>query len=288
VSWALVDELEELAVAAGELILQVYSTSFAVEYKSPGDPVTRADAEANALIVSHLKRRFPHAAVVAEESEPGTFSNFRELQEVFFVDPLDGTREFVARNGEFVVMIGYVRADRAQVGVIHSPVFGATWSGCLGLGARCTLRGTASRSIGVSQSIGPQPINVSAEGTLTRARALCSRSHGSPALYRLFSDLGVSDFQPLGSAGLKGVRVAEGAADLYLSLGPSGKYWDSCALDAIVHAAGGKVTDARGEPIDYRAAGLSLDSGLVVANSALHAQVIARIARSSVLAESPE
>jgi 3'(2'), 5'-bisphosphate nucleotidase len=274
VSWEFVAELERLAQDAGEQILEIYQREFVVQYKSPGDPVTEADAAANTLIVAGLRDRFPHAAIVAEESDPATFADYRAKGEVFFVDPLDGTREFVARNGQFVVMIGYAEQGQARVGVIYSPTRRTTWSGAVGLGARRTLEGK-----------GPQAIAVGQKHSWASAQALCSRSHASVEVARALAALGVGRVTKVGSAGLKGAKVADGSADLYVSLGVSGKYWDACALDALVHAAGGRVTDARGQTLDYNAPGLSLDHGLVVANRTLHALAVDSLAASA--SESP-
>src|SRR5580693_2902193 len=99
----------------------VYAAEFDVEFKSKNDPVTRADREANALLCDRLGRAFPGVPVVAEESDPSAYANFEKSEEVWFVDPLDGTREFVAHNGEFAVMIGLAEHGRATVGVIVAP-----------------------------------------------------------------------------------------------------------------------------------------------------------------------
>ncbi|MDQ2647643.1 MAG: 3'(2'),5'-bisphosphate nucleotidase CysQ, partial [Myxococcota bacterium] len=100
--------LLQIAAAASVEVLRIYQTPFQVDYKGPADPVTEADRVANALICERLAEAFPDAAIVAEESAPESFANFREHERIFFVDPVDGTNEFVNRNGEFVVMIGAV------------------------------------------------------------------------------------------------------------------------------------------------------------------------------------
>ncbi|HEY0463182.1 MAG TPA: inositol monophosphatase family protein, partial [Polyangiaceae bacterium] len=132
---SIVGTLDAIAREAAVLILQVYATKFSVDFKAPRDPVTEADRQANELICERLSHLFPNVPIVAEESEPETFAGYRKADRIFFVDPLDGTREFVARNGEFVVMIGYVEGDRATASVIHAPVSGTSWLGELGHGA---------------------------------------------------------------------------------------------------------------------------------------------------------
>ena len=111
-SESLVETLDGVAREAALLIREVYRTAFRVDFKGPRDPVTEADRGANALICERLSALFPDVPIVAEESDPQSFAGFRSAERIFFVDPLDGTREFVAKNGQFVVMIGYV--DGAQ------------------------------------------------------------------------------------------------------------------------------------------------------------------------------
>ena len=129
---SLVDDLLEIAREAAAIINQVYAAPFEVEYKTPRDPVTLADRRANDHICTRLEAAFPGVPIVAEESDPASFADFRAATRVFFVDPLDGTREFVKRNGEFVVMIGLLDGDRPEAGVIHAPATGESWLGVRG------------------------------------------------------------------------------------------------------------------------------------------------------------
>lgn len=260
------DVLLEIARDASRVVLEVYETAFRVEYKSPRDPVTQADARANALIVAELANAFPGVPCVAEESRPEEFAEFRRSERVFFVDPLDGTREFVDRNGEFVVMIGLLEGDRATHGVVLAPVSGLAYCGEVGRGA-FVVDAAGERS----------PLAVSAAATVALARLVVSRSHRDAAIDRVLAALGVAECRALGSAGLKGAEVARGAAEGYVSPRHAGKRWDVCAVDALVTAAGGRVTDASGVPIDYRAASLVNDRGLVVSNTLLHGDLVERI-----------
>lgn len=262
--WPLVEALEALVVRAGERALKVYNRGFDVEYKTPGDPVTEADKQVNELLVEALSASHPHAAIVAEESDPESYAQYLSSPQAFFVDPIDGTREFVAKNGQFVVMIGFVSEGAVSVGVVFSPTERKIWSGVVGQGARVRRPGEPATAIHVSAVAEPR-----------EAHVLCSRSHRSGRLARALGRLAPRQVQPMGSAGLKGAHVAQGSADLYVTLGASGKLWDSCALDAIVRAAGGIVTDTGGVPIDYRSPEMSLRSGLVVANPELHAATVA-------------
>jgi 3'(2'), 5'-bisphosphate nucleotidase len=262
-----------IAAEAAEVVFRIYQTPFQVDYKGPRDPVTEADRAANALICERLSTAFPNVPIVAEESAPDTFADFRDFERIFFVDPVDGTREFVLKNGEFVVMIGVVEGDVAVASVIHAPATGTAWVGLEGYGA-----------FRLSPSEGRTPIRVSDCRDLSQARAVVSRSHRSPKFERALADLGVGSIVQQGSAGLKGARVAEASADVYVAPFHAGQRWDVCACDALVRAAGGKVTDAFGAPIDYRGPSLAQDTGIVVSNGHLHQLLLDRLAtfRSSL------
>lgn len=268
------EQLVTIARDAGEIITRIYAGEFTVDYKAPSDPVTQADRLANDLICERIARAFPGSPIVAEESAPETFLGFETGERVFFVDPLDGTREFVARNGQFVVMIGMVEGDHATAGVVHAPATGTTWYGAVGQGA--------SRS---EQGGSPQPIRVSDVVRAELASVVSSRSQRSAALQRALDSLGARQHLAVGSAGLKGAQVADATADAYLSIGRSGKLWDACAVDALVHAAGGRFTDTRGERLDYRSTDISLKRGILACNERLHATLVARLAASGAAAD---
>jgi 3'(2'), 5'-bisphosphate nucleotidase len=258
--------LDSVAREAAALILKVYATEFSVDFKAPRDPVTEADRQANELICERLATLFPGVPIVAEESEPESFADYRMAERIFFVDPLDGTREFVARNGEFVVMIGLVDGDRATAGIIHAPELGVSWVGEVGKGAhKIDAQGVRS------------PISVSDVPMLSEARVVGSRSHRNPALERTLETLGAHELIALGSAGLKAAAIARGVADAYVAPHYAGKRWDACASDALVTAAGGKLTNANGELFDYRAAELDNDRGIVATNGLLHDAIIERL-----------
>ncbi|MBK8996682.1 MAG: 3'(2'),5'-bisphosphate nucleotidase CysQ [Myxococcales bacterium] len=264
---AVLSTLREIAEQAALIINEVYSRPFDVDYKAPRDPVTEADRRANELICRRLAAAFPGVPVVAEESDPESFAGYRGAERVFFVDPLDGTREFVKKNGEFVVMIGLLEAGRPVCGLVHAPATGTTWQGRVGEGAEVVqIDGTR------------RPLGVSATATLSEARVLSTRSHRSPALEAALAALGVRRLDALGSAGLKCAEVAAGTADAYVAPARAGSRWDVCAGEAIIHAAGGRFTDAFGEPIDYLSESLVNERGIVASNGHLHAEILARLA----------
>jgi 3'(2'), 5'-bisphosphate nucleotidase len=263
----LLDGLIDIAADAARVIGEVYEQPFSVDWKGPKDPVTEADVKANDLICRRLSEWWPGVPIVAEESDPKTFAGYGESDRIFFVDPLDGTAEFVAKNGEFVVMIGLVEGDRAVAGVVYAPALRTAWAGAVSEGAFRMKEGGVREAIRVSE-----------ERDIARARAVSSRSHRSPALERALAALGPGSVSVVGSAGLKGTEIASGKAEVYLGPGTVGKRWDACAVDAIVTAAGGKFSDGRGKPFDYRAKSLVNEHGLAATNGWLHDPVIAALA----------
>lgn len=262
----LLRELLNVAGDAATLILHAYGAGFEVQYKGAHDPVTSADKAANQLICERLARHFPGVPIVAEESTPDSYAAYQHADRAFFVDPLDGTKEFIAKNDEFVVMIGLAEHGQAVAGVVYAPVGQSAWAGRVGAGAWT-----------VSAAGVTTPIRTSSTAALEQAVLLVSRSHRRSRALKSAECVGVAEIQMLGSAGLKGARVAEGSADIYLSPGMAGKRWDACAIDAIVTAAGGLLTDGTGQRLDY-AGELDNSSGLLATNGILHPHVLERLA----------
>jgi 3'(2'), 5'-bisphosphate nucleotidase len=264
------DELESiLAIArrAAKLIQEVYATPFEVEMKGPGDPVTRADREANELVCAALRERFPEVAILAEESVPkdaSEIANRLENDRVFFVDPLDGTREFAARNGEFAVMIGLTVHGRPELGVVVAPTTGEAFAARVG-GAAFREDGRGERS----------PLRVSTAADPSQARLMVSRSKRPRLVDPLMQTLGLREAIACGSVGLKVGRIVSGDAELYVHGGGGAQRWDTCAPEAILIAAGGRFTDLDGKLIDYRASDLTVHTGIVASNGPLHDQVLA-------------
>jgi 3'(2'), 5'-bisphosphate nucleotidase len=256
----------EVAREAAEIVMRVYAAPFDVEFKAKDDPVTRADRESNELACDRLARAFPGVPVVAEESDPAAYAGFARSDAVWFVDPLDGTREFVARNGEFVVMIGLAERGRATVSAIVVPTWGRAFVGIVGEGA-WEVGADGSRT----------PIHVSARSSLQGASFVVSRSRDPEGMKALAHAMGAREAIPRGSSGLKGVYVATGVHDVYLQPGNAGMRWDACATDALVCAAGGACTESDGSPFDYAGAELVNARGLVATNGLLHAEVVAAL-----------
>lgn len=246
-----------IAREAGKILLEVYATKFSVEFKSAGggDPVTEADKRANQLIVTQLREAFPDDGIVAEESQPDrdTFARSR----IWYVDPLDGTKEFVAKNGEFSVMIGLVEAGRAQLGVVYQPSEDTLYSGARGEGAWLERAGQPRRELRVSSQHDPSQMGL-----------IVSRSHRPASTGELMQRLGIQRETVSGSVGLKVGHMIEQHADLYVHMSDKSSAWDACAPDAILAAAGGRFTDLAGDPIAYGREDTRMRRGLLACNSA--------------------
>jgi len=248
---------------ASQIVMRIYATPFEVHYKVKDDPVTRTDHEANALLCDRLGRAFPGMPIVAEESDPTSYEGFENADAAWFVDPLDGTREFVAHNGEFAVMIGLAEHGRAKLSVMVAPVWGRAFIGIVGEGAW-----------EVGDDGAKTPIQVSTRSALAGSSILVSRSRTPPQLASLAASLGASRAVIHGSSGLKAVLVATGAHDVYLQQGSAGMRWDACASEALVIAAGGACTEADGSPFDYANGELANARGLVATNGRVHQELI--------------
>lgn len=256
----------EMAKRASAVVLEVYATDFAVDFKSEADPVTAADKRANAILCEGLAEHFPGVPVVAEESDPSLYAKWHAADSAWFVDPLDGTRDFVEKNGQFAVMIGLAEQGKALLGVVVLPAIGRSFVGS-----------TAHGSFEIAADGSRKKIHVSSTQSIAGAEMVVSRSRPSKHLEAAADALGLKRTR-IGSAGLKGIKVACAEADIYAHVEQAGYLWDGCAPEAIVRGAGGTVTDARGNAIDYRSHVLANENGMVMSNGILHSQVIESIA----------
>ncbi len=260
----------ELARLAGQAVMDVYATDFVVAYKGKNDPVTEADRQGNDLIVKGLQEAFPRDTVVAEESPSP--DGIPTSGRVWYVDPLDGTKDFIARNGEFSVMIGLAVNGRAQLGVVYRPEGDVLYAGAVGNEAWMEQGGIRSPLVIKEQDSG-RPL------TLT-----VSRSHRHPMVEKISQALGVGNEIPSGSVGLKIGLIARGEADVYLEPGPYTKLWDSCGPEAILRAAGGEFTTILGQPLVYGGSlsprralvgdQLANTHGLLASNGCCHERVV--------------
>ena len=257
------DIASRLARQAGALLLQVYATDFAVEDKEEGaGPVTEADRLANALLLEQLRRHFPGDGVVAEETQDT--SDAQRFARCWYVDPMDGTREFVRRNGEFAVHVGLAVEGEARLGVVYRPVGDRLYAGIVGEG--CTLEAEGQRRVLRVQDTG--------EGA---PRLVVSRSHRTASSPVLREKLGVGAVRELGSVGLKAGLIAEGESDVYVHTSPKSYRWDACAPEAVLRAAGGVFTDLAGARYGYDGSELQNLRGILAGAPWAHAAVLPRV-----------
>jgi 3'(2'), 5'-bisphosphate nucleotidase len=234
---SLIEPVIALTEEAGRAILEVYSTEFDVESKADESPLTQADLASHHCIAAGLERLTPGIPVISEESGLPSFAERSQWPRYWLIDPLDGTKEFVNRNGEFTVNIAFIEGQRPVLGVVHVPVQDKTYVGCDGVGATLRPPDTAPQAIHVAATSG------------TPVRVVGSRSHRGASLDAYLEALGEHDMVPMGSS-LKFCVVAEGGADIYPRLGPTSE-WDTAAAQAVVEQAGGSVVTLDGNPMKY-------------------------------------
>lgn len=257
------DAAERLAREAGRLVMRLRGGDLDVEMKDGNEPVTEADKRASALIVQGLAREFPGDVIISEENA----DDLRRLQaeRVWYIDPIDGTKDFIRGRDGFAVMIGLTEGHRPVAGVVYQPVHERLFAGA-DAGAWLAVPGQAA-----------QPIQVSEVDDFARIRLVASRSNRTGKIDRVKSTLGIADELNIGSVGVKLCLIALGERDLYVNPSSHSKSWDTCAPEAILHAAGGKLTDVHGAALPYDLEDTRRRKGLVASNGRLHDPVIAHL-----------
>lgn len=255
----------ELGRAAGAILLAHYNSPFLVEQKVNAllemEEVTAADREANDLIVQRLADEFPDDGILAEESVDTDARLNKER--VWLIDPMDGTKNFVQRDGDFAVQIGLAVGGQAVLGVVYQPVRDVLYRAVRGEGSWLEKDGKQAERMQVSNKTDP-----------TEMVLASSRSHRSPRMERVIDSFGFKSETRRGSVGVKIGLITEQQADLYLHLSPGTKQWDTCAPEVVLTEAGGRLTDLFGQPLRYNAARIDNRNGVVATNSAAHALVI--------------
>lgn len=234
----LAERVAGIARAAGREILDVYAQGeTARALKEDDSPLTAADLRSHRLIVSALAALTPGVAVLSEEAALPSYAERVRWTRHWLVDPLDGTREFLARNGEFTVNIALIERHAPVLGVVHVPVSDTTYCGIPGEGARRQVGGAESQALHAARHAA-DPV-----------RVVGSRSHRGDSLDAFLARLGRHELKAVGSS-LKFCMIAEGAADVYPRLGPTSE-WDTAAAHAVLLAAGGTVVELDGQPLRY-------------------------------------
>lgn len=238
-----------VACDAAAAILKVYGSAFDVAHKDDRSPVTEADLAAHRCIVDGLARLTPDVPVLSEESAALEIAQRQQWSRLWLVDPLDGTREFIKRNGEFTVNIALIEHGVASWGVVQAPATGVAWHGGAGLGA---FRREGDRPDAAIQ------VRVPATAPL---RVAASRSHRDQRSSDFIARMGSVEPVGMGSS-LKFCLLAEGGLDVYPRFGPTSE-WDTAAAQAVLEGAGGGLYDLQGRPFRYNQRDTLLNGGFV-------------------------
>jgi len=231
------ERLVDISRRAGFEILKWYGDDMEITQKADDSPLTNADLASHKLITAELAKHWPDIPVLSEESADIPWNTRKAWQQYWLVDPLDGTKEFINRNGEFTVNIALISEHEPVLGVVYVPVTGISYFGASGHGAWRQKDTEAAEHIEVRQPAAEPAVIVG------------SRSHANPELVNQLNALGPFELTSMGSS-LKFCRVAEGLADFYPRLGPTCE-WDTAAAQAVVEAAGGQVVIMDGSPLAY-------------------------------------
>jgi 3'(2'), 5'-bisphosphate nucleotidase len=260
-----------LAREAGAMALSYQGGPLRVEHKDElGEPVTQADRAVNELIVGGLASAFPEDGILAEESVDTERRLGRER--AWMVDPLDGTKGFIAGSGDYAVQIGLAVGGAAALGVLYAPATDVLYWAARGHGAwveRAIPDADSSRVV--------ERLRVTNETRLAEMRLAESRSHRGPRMDTVVRALGVRAEVKRHSVGIKVGLLVERQADLYIHLSGKTKQWDTCAPEAVLAEAGGRMTDLRGDPLFYNTPDVYNHRGLVASNGAAHDLVIKRL-----------
>ena len=255
------EQVIAIAKAAGVAIMHVYSTDFSVVNKEDNSPLTQADLAAHHLIVSALSKLTPHIPVLSEESEAIDYETRSTWQQYWLIDPLDGTREFVKRNGEFTVNIALIDGQKPVLGVVYAPVTDVLYFATLRHGAFKQIKSNPALQIHTRLLDLKHPVVAG------------SRSHADQNMLRFMQNLkqrtGVTpELISMGSS-LKICLVAEGLADVYPRLGPTSE-WDTAAAHCVLQEAGGDIVNEAGLTLRYNSKRSLLNPFFFATNGSPH------------------
>ena len=247
----LVNPACEIAKLAGAEILEIYQQKFEIKEKLDHSPITSADLASHNLIVNKLRKLTPNIPILSEESAAIPYQERSRWTNYWLIDPLDGTREFIKRNGEFTVNIALVTHQTANLGVVYVPVQDVCYFATKGSGAFKQKQGQPAVKINTRQS------------SPTRTPTVCgSRSHAGKSLQALLMRIGNYELINMGSS-IKTCLVAEATADFYPRFGPTSE-WDTAAAHCIVNEAGGKLVNFELEPLRYNTKDSLLNPSFIV------------------------
>ena len=254
---------------AGETVLTYYSRNIIEEEKLGADnysePVTAADRAASRVIVEALRTAFPADAVLSEEEKDDSAARTLKRR-VWIIDPIDGTRGFINRDGDFAIQIGLAEDGEPTLGVVYIPVYDVLYYASKGSGAFAVTAGSE-----------PKAVYTSAKTDFTRMSIATSRDHRSPRATRINQFFGIKNEERRGSIGIKVGLIVEQKCDLYINLSPRTKFWDTCGPQMILEEAGGALTDMFGERIRYDIEDVQNNWGVIASNGVSHDAIIEKL-----------
>lgn len=264
-----------IAQDAGKLALQYFRTwhgtdpataGVPVEWKDGDEPVTAADRAVSALCLRALATEFPQDLLVSEELPDSQETYLRQHpHRTWMIDPIDGTKDFIAGRPGFSVMLGLLQDSQPVVGVVYQPLTERLFYAARGQGAFLLLPGSPA-----------EPLHVSTISDLGQARMVSSASHREPLVGALAEGAGIADDMQIGSVGIKLCLIAAGLRDLYVNPAGRTKHWDTSAPAVVLAEAGGLLTNLFGQPLDYHGQ-LAHPDGLVASNGALHPAALTQL-----------
>jgi 3'(2'), 5'-bisphosphate nucleotidase len=256
----------DLARRAGAVALAVRDGDLEVEMKAGNEPVTIADKRASELIVAGLGEAFPADVIISEENADDL--SRLEAGRVWYIDPIDGTRDFIRGDVGFCIMVGLAIDHRPAFGAVYHPPSGRLF---------CAAPGTGTWAL-FDSGDEPSRLEVSGVADLADCRLVASKSHRDQVIDDVKGVLGISNELNIGSVGLKLAIIAAGERDLYVNPSSKCSMWDTCAPAAILAEAGGRLSDVHGEPLRYDTRDIGHRDGLLASNGHLHEAAVARIA----------
>lgn len=254
----------ELVEQAGAIAMEVYATDFSSRAKADDSPVTEADRRVNAFLVDALRAAFPGDLVVGEES--GFTGEVPTHGRSWFVDPVDGTKDFILKNDEWSIMVGLAVDGQAVLGVVGEPALGQLYWAGAGLGCWRRIAGHADERLHTPPR------------ALADAIVVNSRNHPDPHVAKLLGVLGVTRSFEHGSVGCKLARIAEGRADAYFNFSGKCHMWDTCAPEVLLREAGGDLVDLDGRQLRYVGASTRVRSPFFAASAAVLEPIAAALA----------
>lgn len=278
-TYFMLNEIQQIAIEAGEEILKYYGGDAPVDYKADDSPLTLADRAAHDLICRRLREFQPDVPVLSEESSAEEIANRREWKRFWLVDPLDGTKEFIKKSGEFTVNIALIVNGEARLGVIYVPAKKLSYLAEIELGVYKQVNDEDRQPIRTRSCPLNQGVGTRNQGQGEAFTIVASRDHAGPKVEALLNRYPGAEAASMGSS-LKFCLVAEGKADVYLRDVPTME-WDTAAAQCIVETAGGSIQTLEGHPLTYNKTDLRNPSLLTVGDKAFGLSLLDTMALKS-------